>query len=228
MKKFITLLLICAMALSLGACGNKAPTLEDVEEAISTGVVTVEDALEKGWVDEQWVKDYNAKKAEDAVPASNKLQSNMLGEFSTQTMEGNSFTNKDLSTVTFIAFLNPRDDMAKEQYAIIESKYEDILAADGEVLIVNTSGEKSDFFANAKFSVVYYNDSVKTALGNLVDMVKVDGFSGSWNVNGSFLSAWSMKLDAEGIMVTLDSMWEMLEGSDNNSDNSTTAAITTY
>ena len=54
-RKLAVLGLAAAMALSLAACGEKRPSQEDVEQSIEAGTLTIEDALDKGWVDQAWV-----------------------------------------------------------------------------------------------------------------------------------------------------------------------------
>ena len=60
-KRLAALGLTTVMALSLAACGEKAPSREEVEQAIEAGTLTIEDALEKGWIDQTWVDDYTEK-----------------------------------------------------------------------------------------------------------------------------------------------------------------------
>ena len=50
-KRAAALGLAALLTLSLAACGEKAPSLEEVEQAIEAGTLTVEDAQDKGWVD---------------------------------------------------------------------------------------------------------------------------------------------------------------------------------
>ena len=57
-RKLAVLGLAAAMALSLAACGEKRPSQEDVEQSIEAGTLTIEDALDKGWVDQAWVDAY--------------------------------------------------------------------------------------------------------------------------------------------------------------------------
>ena len=47
MKKF-AVILAALLLFSLGGCSQK-PTTEEIEAAIQSGNLTVEDALEKGW-----------------------------------------------------------------------------------------------------------------------------------------------------------------------------------
>ena len=54
MKKKIVLAIALALCLALSACGSKSPSLEEVESAIRDGSVTIEDALDKGWITQEW------------------------------------------------------------------------------------------------------------------------------------------------------------------------------
>ena len=81
-RKLAVLGLAAAMALSLAACGEKRPSQEDVEQSIEAGTLTIEDALDKGWVDQAWVDAYYE---ENSVPAASKTESNMVGDFATTT-----------------------------------------------------------------------------------------------------------------------------------------------
>ena len=71
-RKLAVLGLAAAMALSLAACGEKRPSQEDVEQSIEAGTLTIEDALDKGWVDQAWVDAYYE---ENSVPAASKTAS---------------------------------------------------------------------------------------------------------------------------------------------------------
>ncbi|CAN3966836.1 DUF4340 domain-containing protein, partial [Dysosmobacter welbionis] len=103
-RKLAVLGLAAAMALSLAACGEKRPSQEDVEQSIEAGTLTIEDALDKGWVDQAWVDAYYE---ENSVPAASKTESNMVGDFATTTLSGEAFTREQLGDVVFFAFLDP-------------------------------------------------------------------------------------------------------------------------
>ena len=95
-RKLAMLGLAAAMALSLAACGEKRPSQEDVEQSIEAGTLTIEDALDKGWVDQAWVDAYYE---ENSVPAASKTESNMVGDFATTTLSGEAFTREQLGDV---------------------------------------------------------------------------------------------------------------------------------
>lgn len=87
-KRAAALGLTAVMTFSLVACDEKALSLEEVEQAIEAGTLTVEDALDKGWVD--------AYQEESSVPVANKIEVNRVGEFTTTALSGDLFTREDL------------------------------------------------------------------------------------------------------------------------------------
>ena len=113
MNKKLLLTAALALCLSLTACAEKAPSLDEVEAAIRDGSVTMEDALDKGWITQEWADSYLE---ENSVPAADKVAVNMVGEFTTETAAGEAFTNQDLPPVAFVAFLDPEDEGAAEFY----------------------------------------------------------------------------------------------------------------
>ena len=85
MKRFTVIFLAAVCALSLAACGNQKPSLDEVEKAISEGSVTVEDALEKGWITQEWADAYIEQQS---VPAVSKTEAGAIGEFTAATLSG--------------------------------------------------------------------------------------------------------------------------------------------
>jgi len=237
MKKFMIMILMGALVLSLAACGDSKPSVEEVKAAIENGTVTVEDAMEKGWLTSDDIASIDMG---ESIPAENKLTANMLGDFQTSTLDGKIFTNKDLSNFTYLAFINPNSENAKECINVLTEKYDEIKNANAEVIIFlidfdntenaentettettetnedsqisqeNVDLESLQALKDLDISVLQYNDSVKNALGANADMVKSDGFTGTWNVGGAFPLAWSMKIDMEDDFIsTLNSLKEM-------------------
>ena len=188
--------LAAVMSLSLTACGEKTPGQEEVEKAIEAGTLTVSDALDKGWVDQAWVDAYLE---ENYVPAVDKIDANRMGDFTTTTLSGETFTRSDLGDVLLFAFVDPATEGAQEFYDAMTASWNGVQEAGaGMVLCLKGEAEREQF-ADAPFPVILYNDSVKEALGNNRGMVEDEEVpnTASWYENGSFLSAWMMVLDAE-------------------------------
>ena len=195
-KRAAALGLAAVMTLSLTACGEKTPSLEEVEQAIEAGTLTVEDALDKGWVDQAWADAYWE---ESSVPAVSKIEANRVGEFTTTTLSGEPFTREDLGDVLLFAFVDPASEEAGAFYDAMTAAWDGVQEAGAGMVLCLKGEDESGRFADAPFPVILYNDSLKEALGNNSGMVEDKDVpnTASWYVNGSFLSAWALVLDAE-------------------------------
>lgn len=219
MKKLL-LIAGLAMCLTLAACGSKAPSLEEVEAAIQDGSVTVQDALDKGWITQEWADNYLE---ENSVPAADKVTYNKVGEFETLTMEGDTFVNQDIPDTTFLVFLDPEDSGAADFYAELVNAVDEIRSAGGDVVICSKGDMKAELFQDAPFAVVEYNDSMKTALAQNDEMASDVPCVGVWYVNGSLISAWISQIDAEELADSAASFAEMSQNMGSGMEDSMSA-----
>lgn len=196
MKKKMILAGALALCLTLSACGSQAPSREEVEAAIEDGSITVEDALNKGWVTQEWVDSYME---ENTVPAADKMAVNKVGEFETQTVTGDPFTNQDIPAVAFMVFLDPEDAGAQAYYDELVKAVEDVRAAGADIVVCSKGGMDAELYQDAPFSVVEYNDSMKAALAQNDGMASGIPCVGVWYVDGSLISAWSSEVDAASL-----------------------------
>ena len=196
MKKKMILAGALALCLTLSACGSQAPSREEVEAAIEDGSITVEDALNKGWVTQEWVDSYME---ENTVPAADKMAVNKVGEFETQTVTGDPFTNQDIPAVAFMVFLDLEDAGAQAYYDELVKAVEDVRAAGADIVVCSKGGMDAELYQDAPFSVVEYNDAMKTALAQNDGMASGIPCVGVWYVDGSLISAWSSEVDAASL-----------------------------
>ena len=211
-----------ALCLSLTACGNKKPSLEEVEAAIEDGSVTVQDALEKGWVTQEWADSYLE---ENTVPAADKIAINAVGDFRTETLSGEPFTNEDMPNVAFVVFLDPEDEGSADFYQNLVDAAEGVRAAGADLLVCNKGSMDATLFQNAPFSVVAYNDSMKKALAQNDEMASGIPCTGVWYVNGSLISAWISKIDAEDLVQSAESYVSMAQEDTNSSTGNSMSAL---
>ncbi len=215
-----------ALALTLTACGEKQPSQDEVEQAIEAGTLTVEDALSRGWVDQAWVDAYEEA---NSVPAGSKMEANVLGEFTTNTLSGETFTKADLGSVVFFAFVNPSDPDAETFYQALKDAHEGVTENGAAIVLCTKSESENELFNDAPFPVILYNDSLKTAMGGNSGMVEDEEVpnTGSWYVNGSFLSAWIYAIDktelvessASFVEMSQDQAFEAVDGANGNNTN---------
>lgn len=207
-RRLAALSLTAVMALSLTACGEKQPSQEEVEQAIEAGTLTIEDALEKGWIDQAWVDAYQE---EHSVPAASKMETNMVGDFTTTTLSGEEFTRDQLGDVVFFAFLNPNAEGTQTFYDALAEGYDGVAENGADIVVCTKSESGNELFAEAPFPVILYNDSLKAAIGGNSGMVEDEETpnTASWYVNGSFLSAWYSSVEGENLPASAASFVEM-------------------
>lgn len=196
MKRFAAIMMVGACLLSLAACGSQKPSLDEVEQAIQEGNMTIEDALEKGFVTQEWVDEYIESRT---IPAGDKMAAGAVGEFTTNTLSGEEFTKDQMGDVVMFAFIDPSDPDAASFYQALVDGYEAVRENGAEIIVCIENEENIEMFADAPFSVIHYNDSLKAATENHRDMIEDLPNSASWYVNGSFLSAWFSAVEAEDL-----------------------------
>lgn len=206
MKRLTVILLTLVFALSLAACGSQKPSLDEVEQAIEDGSVTIEDALDKGWITQEWADEYEQQQS---VPAASKTEAGAIGEFSTTTLSGEEFTREQMADVTLFAFLDPADPDAEAFYQALVDSYEGVTENGAEILVCTKSEDGNELFEDAPFPVILYNDSLKAAVGSYTEMIEGSPNTSSWCVNASFLSAWSSAADGEKLADSAASFVEM-------------------
>ncbi len=214
MKKKMILAGALALCLTLSACGSQAPSLEEVEAAIEDGSITIEDALDKGWIDQAWVDSYME---ENSVPAADKIAINKVGEFETQTVTGDTFTNQDIPAVAFMVFLDPEDAGAQAYYDELVKAVEDVRAAGADIVVCSKGGMDAELYQDAPFSVVEYNDAMKDALAQNDGMASEIPCVGVWHVDGSLISAWNSQVDAASLTDSAAGFVSMAAGEETQS-----------
>lgn len=207
-RRLAALGLAAALGLTLAACGEKQPSQEEVEQAIEAGTLTIEDALDKGWIDQAWVDAYQE---ESSVPAGSKMEAGAVGDFTTTTLSGEEFTREQLGDVVFFAFLDPSAEETQAFYDALTRGYDGVVENGADIVVCTKREEGNDLFAEAPFPVILYNDSVKAAIGSSSGMVEDPEMpnTASWYVNGSFLSAWYSSVDAQELPESAAAFVEM-------------------
>lgn len=206
MKRLTVIFVAAVCALSLAACGSQKPTQDEVEQALEEGTITLEDAVDKGWVTQEWADDYIEERS---VPAADKMQAGAIGDFSTTTLSGETFTREQLGEVTLFVFLDPADPDAATFYQALADGYEGVKESGAEILVCTKSEEGNELSAEAPFPVILYNDSLQAAVASHKEMIEGMPNTASWCVNGSFYSAWFPSVESAELADTAASFVTM-------------------
>lgn len=222
-KRAAALGLTVILALSLAACGGKKPSLEEVEQAIGAGTLTMEDALDKGWVDEAWVEQYLE---EHSVPASDKMEEYRVGPFTTTTVSGEKFTNEQVGNVALFAFVDPETEGAASFFEEMKEAFPDVEKVGAELILCLKDEAQTEQFADAPFPVIILNDSLKDAMGFNKETVEDPDLpnTASWYVNGSFLSSWHAALSRDGLASDAETFVGIAAGMQENTETGGTGA----
>lgn len=223
MKRFAVVLLATISLFSLFGCGEHKPSIEEVEQAIQEGDLTSEDAVEKGYVTQEWMDEYIQS---HSVPAGNKMETGAIGDFVTTTITGQEFTKDQIGNVALFAFLDPTDPESQPFYEALKDGYNDVKDAGAEIVVCIKGDTAGEAFADAPFPVIFYNDSLKAATEAHREMIEDLQNSGSWYVDGSFLSAWFTTIEGQDLGDDAASFVEIEKNIANNiSDNGSAAAV---
>jgi hypothetical protein len=222
-KQMAALGLAAAVTISLTACGGKKPDMEAVEQAIDAGTLTIEDALNKGLIDQAWVDAYLE---EHSVPASDKMEEYRVGDFTTTTVSGEEFTRQQVGDVTLFAFVDPETEEAFAFFEAMQAAHPGVEKAGAELILCLKGEGQAEQFAGASFPVILLNDSLKNAMGinkETVDDPELPN-TASWYVNGSFLSSWYAALNGDGLAADAETFVEIAEGMEENTEAGGTGA----
>ena len=128
----------------------------------------------------------------NAVPAVSKLEAHAIDDFTTQTLDGDTFTKDDISGVTFLGFIDPTTEEGKSFYQELIAGYDGVKEAGADILVIVKGEDGRDLFADAPFQVILYNEEMSSAMKDQADMVANLPATGAWYGNGSILSSWSL------------------------------------
>lgn len=223
-KNIISALLMGAMMVSLAACGTQKPDLKEVETAISNGEVTIEDALDKGWITQDWVDEYLEASGH---AAADKTISFAIDDFETTTISGENYRNKDIVNPTFWAFIDLDTEESKEWLEILKTSCPELHKKGAEFLVCVKNYTEDQTLENMPFPMILYNESLKNALDhmNMAEMVEELPNCGNWFANDYFASSWSSVITTEQLMKEVDIFINLKNGgTPAATDNETEAA----
>ena len=209
-----------ALSFTLAACGQSKLSIEEVEAAIEDGSVTVQDALDKGWVTQEWADNYQE---ENSVPAADKIAINQVGSFETETLSGETFTDSYLSNVAYLAFIDVDDAGAADFYDGLVNAAERVQQAGAEIIVCSKDDVAAELFTDAPFPVISYNDAMQDALAQNDEMASGISCTGVWYVNGSLVSAWNSSVDADDLADAAESFVAMGQETDDGTTDGTAA-----
>gem|GEM_PF-4633847 len=182
---------------------GQKPDLKEVEKAIANGTLTIEDALNKGLVTQDWVDEFLDA---NSHAAADKTVSFAIEDFETTTISGETYRKNNIADTTFWAFVDLDTEEAEEWLNTLNSSYPEMQKKGAEVLVCVKDPTKDQTFENISFPMIIYNKSVENALDqmNMSEMVEEIPNCGNWFVNGYFASSWNSLITEEQLLEEVD------------------------
>lgn len=199
MKKIIYSVLAAAMMTSLVVGCAKKPSEDEVRSAIESGTLTLEDAVEKGYVTDDWA---DAFTQERVVPASDKFSVNRMEAFTAEDVHGEEFSFTPGDMPVLFAFADPDAPESLAKIQTVADVYEEIKAAGGDVVLILTGETVPDALADSALPTIFYTDEIQKQLGSNTEMIDGKDFTASWVMKGSFITAWYGTLEAADLPKT--------------------------
>ncbi|MEF9971178.1 MAG: hypothetical protein RR731_02575 [Oscillospiraceae bacterium] len=190
MKKTLLILLTALMLLSLVGCGGK-PTDEKIKAALEEGKITMEDAKDKGWIDDAWIE-ANIEIFEGATKIF------AFDEFNTSYLDGTPVSSKIISGTMCLVFFDSTSENALEKLEVFKENAAELEKIGTPILGVITDDDVAaakEKLGDLPFPVIVFNEEMQTSLERFKDIVS-DGVVSVFTKDGGFYSAWISKTDS--------------------------------
>lgn len=194
MKKIIAILLFALFVLSLAGCGSK-PSEDKIKQALEAGTITFEDAMAKGWIDEEWVK-----KNFEQIEAKSKIY--LFDPFETTYLNGTPASSKLIEGKMCLVFFNTQGQTTMGQLSVFNEVCKDMNTLGVPVLGVVTdedleSARKS--LTDVKFPVIVYNKEMQKSLELYSQIINTD-ITSVFTKEGGIYTAWCNNVTADSLM----------------------------
>lgn len=194
MKKMTIILLSGVLAFSLVGC-NSTPSDEKIKSALAEGTITVEDAKNKGWIDDEWI-------AENFSPIEAQTKIQMFDPFETTYLDGASASSAIIEGDMCLVFFNTQQEDTLEKLKV----YNDVSAQMEELgvpilgIITDQDTEAAkEKLTDIKFPIIVYNDAMQKSLAGYAEMIDGD-ITSVFTKDGGFGTAWSTGETAESLL----------------------------
>jgi len=194
MKRKLLLVISCLLVFSLGGCNSK-PSLEKIKAALDDGTITVEDAKEKGWIDDDWINSNYEK-----VEAKSKIY--LFDPFETTYLDGTPASSNIIEGKTCLVFFHTTEEKTLEKLEVFNDISDEMKTIGVPVIGILTDKDidgAKEKLADTKFPVILYNDSMQQSLKDYESLIDSDLVS-IFTKEGGFYTAWNTNAEADKLL----------------------------
>lgn len=197
MKKTVVMMLYLLLLVSLSGCGS-VPSDEEIKAALEEGIITVEVARSKGWIDDQWMEENFEK-----LDANSKIY--MLSPFQTTYLDGTQASSDLIEGKMCLVFINELTDGTMEKLEAFNSACKE-MEETGVPILGILAGETDQNSAvkmlkDMKFPIIIRNEEMQHSLelqgfDTMLDFDVVSVFT----ADGGIYTAWSHNETKESLV----------------------------
>lgn len=194
MKRKLILIISCLLVFSMAGCNSK-PSEEKIKAALDDGTITVEDAKEKGWIDDDWINAHYEK-----IDAKSKIY--LFDPFKTTYLDGTPASSNIIEGKTCMVFFDTQQEKTLEKLTIFNDISEEMKAIGIPVIGIITDEDidaAKEKLTDIRFPVIVYNDSMQQSLKNYDELIHSDLVS-IFTKEGGFYTAWNTDAKADELI----------------------------
>lgn len=184
MKRMMTILLSAMLVFSLVGCSS-TPSDEKIKEALAEGRISIEDAMSKGWIDEEWIE-ANYK------PVEGKSKIYLFEPFETTYLDGTPAASTIIEGTMCLVFFNTEQADTLEKLKAYNEVSDQMKELGVPILGIITDKDVAaakEKLADIKFPVIVYNEAMLEVFEGHDEMIQQDVVS-VFTKDGGFYSAW--------------------------------------
>ncbi|WP_157668635.1 hypothetical protein [Lachnoclostridium phytofermentans] len=194
MKKTTVALFTALLVLSLAGCSS-APSDEKIKTALEDGTITIEDAKEKGWIDDEWVE-------ANFEPIKAKTKIYLFDSFQTTYLDGTPASSELIEGKMCLVFFNTAKDGTMDKLKVFNDIREEMEDIGVPILGIITDEQLEDAkekLNDIKFPILVYNEEMQKSLAEFNELIDSDVVS-IFTKEGGFYSAWNSGCDSESLL----------------------------
>lgn len=197
-KKLFTFLIAAFFMVAMAGCSS-GPSDDEIMSALEKGIITVEDAKTKGWIDDEWIEEHF-----EPVEAKSKIY--LFDPFDTIYLDGTPASSKLIEGTMCLVFFDSTVEGSMNTLTEISRISKEMEQLGVPVLGIITD-EDLDTARQAlpelDFPVIVYNEEMKKSLdfyGEVIEDTVVSVFT----KEGGIYSAWNSDCSADELLATAE------------------------
>lgn len=194
MKKTTVAVFTTLLGLSLAGCSS-VPSDEKIKTALEDGTITIEDAKEKGWINDEWIEANF-----EPIKAGSKIY--LFDSFQTTYLDGTPASSELIEGKMCLVFFNTTKEGTMDKLKVFNEICEEMETIGVPILgiIIDEQPEAAKEKLNdIKFPILVYNEEMQKSFAQYSDLIDSHVVF-IFTKEGGFYTAWNTRVDSESLL----------------------------